>query len=91
MVVQFKTRLQGVIRARWYDLAVKLNNFPMNDSEDVAYWKWTTSRCFTVKSVYEHLTRSDDSPDYKRVWKAKIPKKLRYSCAHRARCNPNQR
>jgi hypothetical protein len=27
--------------------------------------------------VYEHLTRSDDSPDYKRVWKAKIHEKIK--------------
>jgi hypothetical protein len=66
-MVHFKTILHGVIRAQWYDLAVRLNNFPINDSKDVAYWKWTTSRCFTIKSVYDHLTKNDDGPDYKQV------------------------
>jgi hypothetical protein len=36
-VVQFKTILQGLIRAQWYELVVKLNNFPINDSKDVTY------------------------------------------------------
>jgi hypothetical protein len=66
-VVQFKTRLHELIKAQWHELAVKLNNFSISDSKDVTYWKWTTSKCFTVKSVYEYLTRSDDSLDYKQV------------------------
>jgi hypothetical protein len=74
-VVQFKSRLHGVIREQWYALAVALNNFLLNESKDVSYWKWTTSKRFTVKYVYEHLTRHDNGPDYKRVWKAKIPAK----------------
>jgi hypothetical protein len=49
-----------------------ISYFPLNDNKYVAYWKWTTSKRFTVKSVYEHLTRHDNGPDYKRVWKAKI-------------------
>jgi hypothetical protein len=76
-VVRFRTRLQGVIRDQWYAHAIALNNFPLNDSKDEAYWKWTTSKKFTVKSVYEHLTRHDNGPDYKRVWKAKIPEKIK--------------
>jgi hypothetical protein len=30
-----------------------------------------------VKSVYKHLTRNDIGPDYKRVWKAKMPERVK--------------
>jgi hypothetical protein len=39
------------------------------------YWKWTPSKKFTVKSMYEHLTKDDCGPKFKRVWKVKIPEK----------------
>jgi hypothetical protein len=73
-VIQFKTRLQWMVRAQWYDLATKLNNVCLNDS---VFWKWTPSKTFTVKSVYEHLTKDDCGPKYQRIWKAKIPAKIK--------------
>jgi hypothetical protein len=76
-VVQFKTRLQGVMRAQWYDLASKLNRFPWHEEKDVAFWKWSASKKFTVKSVYNHLTKTDDGPNFKRVWSAKVPEKIK--------------
>jgi hypothetical protein len=76
-VVQFKTRLQGVMRAQLYDLESKLNRFPWHEEKDVALWKWSASKKFTIKSVYNHLTKIDDGPDFKRVWSAKIPKKIK--------------
>jgi hypothetical protein len=48
-VIHFKTRLQGIVRGQWYDLAVKLNNVVLNDEKDVPLWRWTASKKFTVK------------------------------------------
>jgi hypothetical protein len=76
-VVHFRNRPQGFIRAQWYDLARRINNYHINEGKDVAYWKWTNSKSFTVKTVYEHLTRHDSGPSYKRVWKAKVPEKIK--------------
>jgi hypothetical protein len=50
-VINVKIRLQGMIRAQWYELVDRLNNISLND---VTIWKWTGSKKFTVKSVYEH-------------------------------------
>jgi hypothetical protein len=30
-----------------------------------------------VKSVYEHLTKDDQGKSYKKIWKAKIPAKIK--------------
>jgi hypothetical protein len=58
-------------------LTVKLNNVHLNDERGEVYWRWTPSRKFTVKSVYEHLTNDDHGPKFKRVWKAKITEKIK--------------
>jgi hypothetical protein len=45
--------------------------------EDVPIWRWTASNFFTVKSVYDHLTRDDKGLPYNRVWRAKIAEKIK--------------
>jgi hypothetical protein len=32
---------------------------------------------FTTKTVYDHLTSSDNGSNYKHIWKAKIPYKIK--------------
>jgi hypothetical protein len=76
-VVQFKHRPQGIIRAQWYELVNKLNIFPLNEEQNLVFWKWSISKCFTVKSVYEHLSKDDSGYAYKRIWKAKIHEKIK--------------
>jgi hypothetical protein len=61
-VIQFKTRLQGLLREQWYELATKLYSVHLNDETDDVYGKWTPSRKFTVKSIYEHLIKDDCGP-----------------------------
>jgi hypothetical protein len=33
-VVQFKTKIQGLIRDQWYELATKLNSVQLNEDRD---------------------------------------------------------
>jgi hypothetical protein len=50
-VVQFKIRLPPLIREQWYELARKLNSIQLGEVKDVAIWKWTQNRVFTMRSV----------------------------------------
>jgi hypothetical protein len=52
------------IRDQWYELATKLNSVQLNEEKDEVYWKWTSSRKFTVKYVYDHLTKDDCGPKF---------------------------
>jgi hypothetical protein len=76
-VVQFRIRLQGLLRAQWYELTAKLNMFSLSGGPVDVSWKWIVSKTFSVKSVYEHLTKDDSGSSYKRIWKAKIPAKIK--------------
>jgi hypothetical protein len=63
-VIHFKTRLQGLIRDQWYNLASRLNNVNLNDENASIFWRWSPSKTSTVKSVYDHLTKDDDGPKF---------------------------
>jgi hypothetical protein len=56
---------------------MKPNNVKLNHDRDLALWKWTANKRFTIKSVYEHLTRYDSDQNYKRILKDKIPEKIK--------------
>jgi hypothetical protein len=66
-----------VLRAQWYSLAERLNNVTLSDENNQVLWKWSPSKVFGVKSVYEHLTQNGNGPDFERVWKAKLPVKIK--------------
>jgi hypothetical protein len=51
-VVRIRIRLQGLVREQWYHLATRLNRISLNEGNDQPIWKWTTSKRFTVKSVF---------------------------------------
>jgi hypothetical protein len=53
-MVHFKTIPQGLVRRQWYDLAAKLNNVTLRVEKDEPVWKWTTTKQFSVKSIYDH-------------------------------------
>jgi hypothetical protein len=76
-VAPFKIRLQGVLRDQWYQLATTLNSVTLNNEKDQPYWDWLPWKTFTVKSVYEHLTRGYSGSSYRRIWKLKLPKKIK--------------
>jgi hypothetical protein len=81
-VIHFQVIPQGIIRSQWYELAVKLNSISLNNDKDLPVWKWTANKMFSVKSVYDHMTRNDSGVAYKRVWKVNIPEKIKKLCGY---------
>jgi hypothetical protein len=58
-------------------MASKLNRVVLGAKLDAVSWKWTVSKAFLIKSVYEHLTKDDSGPSFKRIWKAKVSAKIK--------------
>jgi hypothetical protein len=54
--LNFRLRLRPILRDLWYELAAKLNTITLNDAKDEVRWKWSTTKRFTVKFVYQQLT-----------------------------------
>jgi hypothetical protein len=58
--IRFRIRLPPMIRDQWYNLAQKLNAVSLNrggGGQDKVLRKWSASRKFTIKSVYNQLQR----------------------------------
>jgi hypothetical protein len=68
-----KIILPPLIRDIWYELAAKLNMVTLNGNENKLVWKWTADKNFSVKSVYMELTKLDNGPSFRIIWKSKLP------------------
>jgi len=49
----------------------------MNNEEDSVIWNLGKKEKFTVKSVYKALTKNDAGPYFWKIWKEKIPAKIK--------------
>jgi hypothetical protein len=76
-VLKFSIRLPNIIRNQWYELAHKLNQVILKEENDVVMWRWTTSMKFSMKSIYKQLSKHEFGPSFKRIWKAKLPEKIK--------------
>ncbi|TVU43075.1 hypothetical protein EJB05_09511, partial [Eragrostis curvula] len=76
-VINFRVNLPSILHGQWYSLAARLNEQRLTASKDKAVWLWTSNGIFSVKSVYDHLTRDDNGASYKHIWRSKIPEKIK--------------
>jgi hypothetical protein len=54
-----------------------VSNFQLSSNTDSIVWKFEKKGKFSVKSVYDALTKSCTGVYHKRIWKGKIPEKLK--------------
>jgi hypothetical protein len=66
--------LQNQLR-RLYDM---VHHFNINSEKDTAKWDWEKSGVFFVRSVYKHLCKDEYGLSFKRMWKAKVPLKIKF-------------
>jgi hypothetical protein len=50
---------------------------PLSNEKDIAKWSWEKSGAFSVKSMYNHLFSGDPDDPNTKLWKAKIPLKIK--------------
>jgi hypothetical protein len=76
-VLHFKISLPPILRTQWYELTAKLNTISPNDVKDEVRWKWLNMKQFTVKLVYQQLTKDHCGQSYQVIKKTKIPLKIK--------------
>jgi hypothetical protein len=59
------------------ELREKVLILPINDEEDIVKWGGDNNGKFTVKAMYDQLTVNDSGKAHTRIWKAKIPYKIK--------------
>jgi hypothetical protein len=54
-----------------------LTTCALGEEKDSPIWKWEKSKKFSIKTMYAHLCSTDIDIYNKRIWKAKIPLKIK--------------
>jgi hypothetical protein len=54
-----------------------LNGVRLTNEQDVSFWEWPPKKVFTVKLVYDHLSRDKVGVSFSRIWRSKLPKKIK--------------
>ena len=62
---------------QWVSIVNLAFSYNFENSSDVISWSWGKGGKFTTKSVYDHLSSEDVGPNFKHLWKAKIPYKIK--------------
>jgi len=75
--ILFRRWLCQELRVQWEVIWEDANNFQLEDSADVVFWNLGKNGKFSVKSVYDGLTKNDCGFFHKRIWKGKIPAKIK--------------
>jgi len=65
------------LRLGWDKILRDAANFQLVPEKDLIQWKFGNNGHFSVKSVYKTLTISDANPYHMKIWKRKIPAKIK--------------
>jgi len=75
--IVFRRWLFQELRVIWEKVWQDASNFHLNNTPDDVVWNLEKSGRFTGKSVYDGLTRTECGIYHKRIWKGKIPAKIK--------------
>jgi len=75
--ITFRRDLLIKLQNIWDMIWSKVETFQLSEAEDKIGWKIGKKNMFTVKSVYNALTSSDVGLYHKKIWKGKIPAKIK--------------
>jgi hypothetical protein len=75
--VSFRRALVGNKLSEWLNLVARISNIVLVDGSDNFIWNLTKSGLFTVRSMYLHSIDTRPPFQNKKIWKLKIPLKIK--------------
>lgn len=78
-MVTFRRCLINNLRDTWEHISDKLLNFKLQEGSNLVSWKLEKNSRFSVESV-QCMTSSDVSPNHKKIWRGKVPAKIKILC-----------
>jgi hypothetical protein len=75
--ITFRRWLYDELRLAWETIWRNASNFHLSFIDDSVVWLLGKKGKFTVKSVYNALTSSSNGVYYKKIWRGKIPEKIK--------------
>jgi len=62
---------------QWISVINQAFSYNFADSKDIITWSWGKGGKFTSKSMYDHLSLDESGSNFKHLWKAKLPYKIK--------------
>ena len=75
--ITFRRWLTDELQSCWDLIWADTTRFQLREAEDVVVWKNGKSKKFSVKSMYNSLTNNDAGPAHKKMWKGRVPPKIK--------------
>lgn len=75
--VSFRRWLFVDLRTCWDKILNDTMKFQLDNDSDVIFWSLEKSGKYSVKSLYNGLTKNESGNYHKRIWKGKIPEKIK--------------
>jgi hypothetical protein len=75
--ITFSRWLVDQWQKQWEHITSELSKISLNDSDDIVLWRFGKKCHFSVKSMYDMLTVNDSGSYFKKIWKSKIPNKIK--------------
>jgi hypothetical protein len=75
--ITFRRWLYDELSLAWMTIWRDASSFQLSSVDDSVVWLLGKKGNFTVKSVYNALTSSSNDVYYKKIWKGKIPEKIK--------------
>ena len=76
----FRRWLPPILFDLWLQIPNEVYSYNFDNIADEVSWKWSKSGKFSTKTVYNHLAGDDFGSNYKHIWKAKLPYKIKIFC-----------
>lgn len=77
VLISFRRWLTEELLACRNKIMIDVDNFQLQNSEDQVFWKIGKNKLFSVKSLYNALTVSDNGSAHRIIWKSKVPPKIK--------------
>jgi len=73
----FRRWLHEDLQNKYTQLLDIVFRYSLNSDKDYARWDWEKSSIFSLKSTCKHLCRHDYGLNFSRIWKVKLPLKIK--------------
>jgi hypothetical protein len=75
--LNFRRWLDERAQNQWRQMRDMLATCALSPQKDLVKWTWEKTRNFSVKSMYDHLCSGDVNESNNKIWKSKIPLKIK--------------
>lgn len=75
--LDFRRRIPPELQVQWDMIVERARGVVLHEAPDVVRWKLNPNGIFSTKSVYKFLEADTVGPNYKWIWKPKLPLKIK--------------